>query len=169
MTGQARKIHIIGSVGSGKTTLARKLSEQLGILHIELDNVVWKRGPNGDIRRTIVERDSVLHKILETEDWIIEGAHFGWVAASFEQADLIILLDTNWRVRTYRIIRRFCLQRFGSEQANYKPTFHMLRKMFRWSADFDRQHRTEILNSLHQYGDKVIVAATDRDIRSISG
>jgi shikimate kinase len=37
------KIHIIGSVRSGKTTLARTLSSKLKIPFYELDNVVWKR------------------------------------------------------------------------------------------------------------------------------
>ncbi|WP_440338356.1 shikimate kinase [Lysinibacillus sphaericus] len=34
------KIHIIGSVGSGKTTLAKELSAKLNIPYYELDNVV---------------------------------------------------------------------------------------------------------------------------------
>lgn len=38
-----KKVHIIGSVGSGKTTLARNLSNKLLFPHYELDNVVWKR------------------------------------------------------------------------------------------------------------------------------
>lgn len=46
------KIHIIGSVGSGKTTLARELSSKLNIPFYELDNVMWKRYESGDIRRT---------------------------------------------------------------------------------------------------------------------
>lgn len=37
------KIHIIGSVGSGKTTLARNLSTTINVPFYELDNVVWKR------------------------------------------------------------------------------------------------------------------------------
>ncbi len=47
-----RKIHIIGSVGSGKTTLARSLSKMLQLSFHELDNVVWIRNQSGDIRRT---------------------------------------------------------------------------------------------------------------------
>jgi adenylate kinase family enzyme len=35
-----KRIHIIGSVGSGKTTLARTLSSRLNIPFYELDNVV---------------------------------------------------------------------------------------------------------------------------------
>lgn len=36
-----RRIYIIGSVASGKTTLARTLSKKLNIKAYELDNVVY--------------------------------------------------------------------------------------------------------------------------------
>ncbi|WP_051530021.1 shikimate kinase [Anoxybacteroides tepidamans] len=47
-----QKIHIIGSVGSGKTTLARTLSARLHIPFYELDTIVWKRSNSGDIRKS---------------------------------------------------------------------------------------------------------------------
>ncbi len=57
------KVHIIGSVGSGKTTLAKELSTKLEIPYYELDNVVWMRKENGDSRRTEEEREKLLHRI----------------------------------------------------------------------------------------------------------
>jgi dephospho-CoA kinase len=51
------RVHIIGSVGSGKTTLARNLLSKHGIPYFELDNVVWKRHKSGDTRRNDEERD----------------------------------------------------------------------------------------------------------------
>ncbi len=54
-----QKIHIIGSVGSGKTTLARKLSKTLQIPYYELDNVAWiRKESGGDIPRTDEEKRS---------------------------------------------------------------------------------------------------------------
>lgn len=35
------KIHIIGGPGSGKTFLAEKLSKELGISHLDLDDLQW--------------------------------------------------------------------------------------------------------------------------------
>lgn len=46
------KIDIVGSVASGKTTLSRKISKEFNIPHYEKDNVVWKRTPSGDVKRT---------------------------------------------------------------------------------------------------------------------
>lgn len=54
-----QKIHIIGSVGSGKTTLARKLSKTLQIPYYELDNVAWMRKESGDILRTDEEKGAL--------------------------------------------------------------------------------------------------------------
>ena len=51
------KLDIIGSVASGKTTLARKLSAQYQIPFYEKDNIVWERTPHGDKRRNPEERD----------------------------------------------------------------------------------------------------------------
>lgn len=103
------KIHIIGSVGSGKTTLARALSYQLNIPYYELDNVVWRRTKNGDIRNTPKERDEQLYNIVNSNAWIVEGAHHKWVSQSFQKADLIIFLDVSVVKRIVRIIKDlFC-------------------------------------------------------------
>ncbi|WP_336606264.1 AAA family ATPase [Fictibacillus marinisediminis] len=99
------KIHIIGSVGSGKTTLARTLSSRLNVPYIELDNVVWKRSKPEDIRRSDVERDKYLNDIISSDQWIVEGVHHTWVKPSFQNADVIIFLDTDYSKRTIRIIK----------------------------------------------------------------
>ena len=38
------RIVVVGSTGAGKTRLARKLSEMLGITHVELDELNWAPG-----------------------------------------------------------------------------------------------------------------------------
>ena len=62
-----KKIHIIGSVGSGKTTLARQMSKKLNIPYYELDNVVWKRQKgHKDIRRSEQERECYLDTLIRS-------------------------------------------------------------------------------------------------------
>ena len=51
------KIYIIGSVGSGKTTLAKRLSKELNILYYELDSVTWEYHPHGPDRRRSPEEE----------------------------------------------------------------------------------------------------------------
>ncbi len=68
------KLDIIGSVASGKTTLARKLSTQYQIPFYEKDNIVWERTPDGDKRRNPEDRDQMFRQILAQEHWIVEGS-----------------------------------------------------------------------------------------------
>ena len=159
------RVHIIGSVGSGKTTLARTLSKQYDIPYFELDNVVWKRHISSDIRRTDDERDTYLNEIISTKKWIVEGAHnHKWVTKSFNNADLIIFLDTPYLVRIYRIIKRYVRQLLGIEPANYTPSFKLFMKMFRWNKAFEKENKPQILSMLQQDTIKSIVLVDNREI-----
>lgn len=161
------KIHIIGSVGSGKTTLARTLSAKMDLPHHELDNVVWMRFDTGDVRRSEQERDDCLHRIIQTDAWIIEGVHYEWVQQSFKKADLIILLTPAYSTRTLRIIKRFILQKLGIEKSNYTPTFAMFRKMFVWNRYFENKSKPEIMNILSEFHDKVLILNDSIDVEKI--
>ncbi|KOS64678.1 AAA family ATPase [Lysinibacillus agricola] len=160
-----RKIHIIGSVGSGKTTLAKELSAQLNIPYYELDNVVWVRQNSSDIRRTDPQKVDYLHNIVLTKAWIIEGVHNeDWVAESFSNADLIIFLDTNYFIRIYRIIKRFTLQKIGLEKSNYKPTFSIFIKMFKWNRYFEEIGKPNFYQKYGMYRGKLMVVTSKREI-----
>ncbi|MCL1701666.1 AAA family ATPase [Lysinibacillus sp. Bpr_S20] len=160
-----RKIHIIGSVGSGKTTLAKELSAKLNIPYYELDNVVWIRKNSGDVRRTDKQKVDYLRNIIQTEAWIIEGVHSEeWVAQSFSTADLIIFLDTNYFIRIYRIIKRFTLQKLGLEKSNYKPTFSIFIKMFKWNLYFEQIGKPYFFQKYGIYKDKLMVVTSKSEI-----
>lgn len=159
------KIHIIGSVGSGKTTLAKELSVKLDIPYYELDNVVWNRQNSGDIRRTKQQKVEYLNNIILTKAWIIEGVHSeDWVAQSFSNADLIIFLDTNYFIRIYRIIKRYTLQKLGLEKSNYKPTFAIFIKMFKWNRHFEEIGKPNFYHKYGMYSEKLLVVTSKREI-----
>jgi len=153
-----KKIHIIGSVGSGKTTIAKELSLKFKIPYYEIDNVVWIRRKSGDIRRSDKEREEYLNAIIHSEAWIIEGVHNeDWLANSFNEAELIVFLDTKYSTRTYRIIRRFVLQKIRLEKANYKPTMEIFFKMFKWNRHFEEVGKPNFLKKYGKHSDKILV------------
>ncbi|WP_057913717.1 AAA family ATPase [Peribacillus muralis] len=160
------KIHIIGSVGSGKTTLARELSSKLNIPFYELDNVMWKRYESGDIRRTEEEREEYFNSIIHSPTWIVEGIHNEeWVSDGFRYAELILFLDTNYSVRTYRIIKRFFLQKIGVERSHYTPTFEIFFKMFKWNRYFEEVGKPNFYKKFGKYDNKIVVVTNKNEIK----
>ncbi|MBT2653025.1 MULTISPECIES: hypothetical protein [Oceanobacillus] len=160
------KVHIIGSVGSGKTTMARAIKTILDIPHIELDNIVWIRDSTGDRRRDLEDRDALLQSYVQQNHWVIEGVHISWVNSSLENADAIIFLDMPYYIRIYRIIRRFILQKLGKESANYKPTLSMFFHMIRWNHDFENKSRETILTQLQPYREKVHILRYSKEVEN---
>lgn len=160
-----KKIYIIGSVGSGKSTLARQLSSKLNIPYYELDNVVWQRVENGeDIRNSVEVRDTILNSIVDSDEWIIEGVHYKWVLQGFEKADMIIYLDTDIWKRNFRILKRFVVQKLGFEKGNYKQTFEMLGKMYKWNYNHKNKEKSLILELLESYQNKLLILRDNTDI-----
>lgn len=149
------KLDIIGSVASGKSTLAREISEKYRIPFYEKDNIVWERTPNGDKKRSPDERDSIFKEIIEGENWIVEGTPRECLKESFAYSDYIILLDVNTYTRLFRVFRRWIRQRAGREKYNSRPTFKFLYYNIKWVFEFNAD-RKKIAESLSEYGTKYI-------------
>lgn len=163
--GFPQRIHIIGFVGSGKTTLARELSKTYQIPFYELDNVAWIRKDSGDIRRTDEEKKEHLQSILQTNTWIIEGIHQEeWVVESFQQADCIIFLNTSYPIRVFRIMKRFMKQKIGIEKAHYQPTFSIFFKMFRWNKRFEQKGKPKFFKQQSDLLNKILVVQHKKDL-----
>jgi hypothetical protein len=87
--------------------------------------------------------------------WIFEGTDRGSYQYLYDMADRIIFLDPPLRKRKLRIILRFMKQKLGIEKCHYKPTLAMLREMFKWTDDFEK-NRDEFEAKLLLYWEKVI-------------
>lgn len=159
-----KRIHIIGSIGSGKTTLAKKLSDQLNIPYFELDNVVWERFDTGDIKRTEQDRDKYLGEIIASKEWIVEGVHHKWVTPCFQHADLIIFLDIKHSTRRFRIIKRYFMQKAGIEKANYTPTLSLLKELYTYNTVYEYEIKPEIVDMLIPYKKKLIILKRSTEI-----
>lgn len=146
------KILIIGTVGTGKTTLAKKLSKQYNIKYYEIDSIV--HDDNNKIKRTSKQQDEIIEKINNNADWIIEGVLRKNLYYLLELADKIIYLDISKKVRNRRILIRYIKQKLGLEQANYVPSLNMLKNMYKWSEKYDK-NKHEIMQTLDKYKDKI--------------
>lgn len=109
-----------------------------------------------DVKRSPQERDFEFNKIINSDQWIIEGVFREYFNDGFKKADTIILLDIPSFTRKFRITRRWIYQNLKIEKSNYLPTFKMLFRMYRWSNDFEKS-KVDILGMLASYRDKLII------------
>ncbi|MFS0785873.1 EutP/PduV family microcompartment system protein [Shouchella sp. 1P09AA] len=154
-----KRIHIIGPVGCGKTTLARQLGSAYNLPYYEVDNIVWERNKLGDRRRTKEARDQLFQQVVHQDEWIMEGVH-RFVEASLGKAETIIWLDLSYHTRVKAISIRYIKQVLHMEKANYKPNLALLRNMYRWNRHYEQTDREKINDLLVPYREKVIQVNT---------
>ncbi len=84
------RILIIGSPGSGKTTLALVLGEKLELPVVHLDRLWWSAGWKNVSQQ---EFDSRLAMALNMDRWIIDGNYSRTMEMRLQRCDTIIYLD----------------------------------------------------------------------------
>ena len=132
------RISVVGTTGSGKTTLARALSAQLGLPYIEMDALNWQAGwrdlsrsdPEEFVRRVTVA--------IAPDAWVLDSAYGLVRDLVWQRATHLIWLDYDRPIIMFRVIRRSLIRaalRTELWAGNRERWSHMLRPShpIRWA------------------------------------
>jgi adenylate kinase family enzyme len=93
-----KRVAVVGSPGSGKTTFTTVLSQLTRIQATHLDHVYWKPG----WVETPADEWRALHRtLIESETWIIDGTYISTLASRLERADTVVVFEVG-RLRCLR-------------------------------------------------------------------
>jgi adenylate kinase family enzyme len=98
-----RRVLILGSPGSGKSTFARKLGAITGLPVIHLDQLFWEPGWVQAPMEVFLPR---LRDALAQDEWIIDGNFASTLDLRLPRADRIILFERSRLACVARVGRR---------------------------------------------------------------
>ena len=107
------RISIVGTIGCGKTTLARRISEKLNIPHIELDSLHWE--PNWVEALDSVFRERVTRGV-RSDSWVADGNYHTVRDLVWGRADTVVWLDYPLTTILSRLARRTAKRIFTREK-----------------------------------------------------
>ncbi|WP_414045874.1 AAA family ATPase [Macrococcus equi] len=152
-----KKIIIIGSPGSGKSTFARQLSKKINVPLYHLDLLNW----NAD--KTVVNREIFINRllnILNSEAWIIDGNYGNTLEVRVKECDTIFFLDLPVDVCLNSIEERKGKARPDMpwiEEDNTDPEFLEFVKRYPYDS------RPQVLALMKAYQDKAIFVFKSRE------
>lgn len=97
------RIAVVGTTGSGKTTLAKQIAHNLAVPHIELDALHWE--PNWTEVPNKIFRERVAIAIAP-DSWVTDGNYSVVRDLLWPRANTIVWLDYSFPVTFSRLFRR---------------------------------------------------------------
>ncbi len=158
-----KKVAVIGSGGSGKSTFSRKLGSMLKLPVYHLDTLYWSPGwietPKG-------KWESVVRELADKDQWIIDGNYRSTMDIRLNLADTIIFLNMPTLLCTYRIIkRRFMFKGKKRPDMTEGCEEKLDLEFVKWVWKFNKNERPKIIEKLKNYEDKkIIVLNNPRDV-----
>jgi adenylate kinase family enzyme len=151
----ARKIAVIGTPCSGKTTLARQLANRFAVPHVELDALF--HGPNWTPAPADEFRDSV-ERALSGDGWIADGNYRGKLGdLVLERADLVVWLDLPLRIIMWRLWRRTLhrirgnVELWAGNRETWRNVFLTRQSLFVWAVRKHVQRRRTLPGRLARF------------------
>ena len=103
-----KRVLIIGSGGSGKTTFAQRLAERTALPLIHLDSLYWRAGwdptPPDEWQNKVAE-------LIKSDTWIMDGNYGGTLDIRLQACDTIVFLDIRRFVCLWRVMKRHFVHR----------------------------------------------------------
>lgn len=99
------KIHVVGASGSGTTTLAKALAEDIGCGHFDTDDYYWKKtDPPYTEKVPIPDRIKNLKADLQSQNtWTLSGSLVSWGESITEFFNVVVFIYLPHEVRLQRI------------------------------------------------------------------
>ena len=97
------RINVVGTSGSGKSTVGKRIAERLNVPYIQLDELFWK--PNW-AESTDEELFPKLEKVLSPDEWVLDGNYNRTTSIKWKRVQMVVYLDLPFRIVFYRIIKR---------------------------------------------------------------
>ena len=121
-----KRVAIVGTSCSGKTTFAKELARKLNKKHVELDAINWLPGwtprPDADFKELV-------EKAISEDEWIIDGNYSRVRDLVWERATTLIWLNYSFPIVMYRALSR-TLKRAVNRQVLYSGNRESLRMAF---------------------------------------
>ena len=149
------RIAVVGTSGSGKTTVARKLAERLGLPHVELDALFhgpgWTETPVEEFRRQVASA-------TEAEGWVVDGNYETRLGdLVLERADTVVWLDLPLPLALSRVTRRTIRrirtreELWSGNRESWRGGFFGWESMFVWTIRTHVRRRREVPERLTRH------------------
>ena len=149
-----KRINVVGTSASGKSTFSKALAQQLHLTYIELDDLFWLDDWQESSDQAFFKK--LQQKIDQASDgYIIDGNYTRTKQIKWKDIDTIIWLDLPFHVNVYRAVKRAIYRAVSKQKlwnsSNNQETFKKLfsrESIILWMMKTHRKNRKQYLEMM---------------------
>lgn len=157
------RILVIGSGGSGKTTLARVVADRLRLPLVHLDALYWRPGWVPTPRD---EWERVVEGLIAQPRWVMDGNYGATLDMRLAACDAVVFVDMPRPLCLWRILKRR-VRHWGRSRPDVAPGCpeRVTWEFVRWVWTYPKRRRAGILERLRGLtGRRVFVLSSPREV-----
>lgn len=146
------KINVVGTSGSGKSTVARQLAQKLAVPYIEMDKLYWR--PNWQN----ASDDEFLHLVEQAlvsapAGWVLDGNYTRTQAVKWRDVDWVVWVDYGFCRTLWQAFRRAAVRAWHQTELwpdtgnceSYRRSFFSRESIVLWTIKTYRKNRRKYL------------------------
>lgn len=150
------KINVVGTSGSGKSTVARQLAEKFALPHIELDKLFWRPQWQGTPDDEFLAQ--VAQALAKAESgWVLDGNYSRTKTIKWESVDWVVWVDYGFCRTLFQAVRRAATRAWqGTElwpgtgnRESFRRSFFSRDSIVLWTIKTYRKNRAGYLADMN--------------------
>ena len=147
------RISVVGTTGSGKTTVAKAISKSLLLPYIELDALYWDENWTGVSDEIFLDR---VKEVVKADQWVIDGNYSRARYLVWERAETVVYLDYSFTRNFWQLLKR-TIRRSITQEELWSNNRESLRKsifshdsIMLWMIQTYHRRRRQYAKLIHQ-------------------
>lgn len=141
-----KRINIIGTSSSGKSTFAKLLAKKLSIKYIEMDFLFWKKNWEMSSDEDFFRK---LNSSTSNDSWILDGNYTRSIPVKWKNVDTVIWIDNSFLLTMYQAITRALKRSLKSKELwqdtgnkeSFRRSFFSRESMIIWTLKTFHKNR----------------------------
>lgn len=132
-----KKVNVIGTTGSGKSTFSLRLANRLECPYLQMDQIFWKPDWKEPLEDEFIAK---LEQAISEESWVLDGNYSRTNRVKWKNVDTIIWLDYSYSRTLFQLLKRTLYRAITKKELwpqtgnreSFKNSFFSKESIFLW-------------------------------------
>lgn len=150
------KVNVVGTSGSGKSTFARRLAQQLNLPYIQLDALYWRANWQGTPDEVFMEK--IRQQLAaHPKGWVLDGNYNRTRPVKWREVECVVWLDYGFTRTFWQAVRRAATRAWRKTELwpgtgnreSFRRSFLSRESILLWTLKTWRSNRVRYLADMH--------------------